>query len=299
VEAAVLVKRLVLGQVTLAAALVARSGSALPTKDECINANESAQSVRTAGKLREAVRKLTLCTAATCPGPVRDDCAERLNEVQRALPTVVFDVRDAGGSDLVAVRVSMDGAVIASKLDGSAVAVDPGEHTFAFTAEGLSPLEESLVIREGDKARVVRVVLSRPGARGHDGAVPTVPTAPAPDGTEKPSSTTRTGAYVALGVGAAGVAVGALFGTLALIDKVSLGNHCSGTGCPPSEQSDIDGLHTNATVANVAFGIGLVGLATATVLFLVSHQPEPAAGTSSTVRPWVGLGGAGVWGTFQ
>ena len=52
---------------------------------------------------------------------------------------MVFDVRGAGGGgDIFAVRVSMDGAALVSRLDGSALAVDPGQHTFAFAADGFA-----------------------------------------------------------------------------------------------------------------------------------------------------------------
>ena len=36
-------------------------------------------------KLRDAREKLTVCVARSCPAMIRDDCAQRLNEVQRAL----------------------------------------------------------------------------------------------------------------------------------------------------------------------------------------------------------------------
>jgi hypothetical protein len=295
----------------VAVTLVAGTSAALPTKDECINANEAAQSLRTAGKLRAAQEKLTLCTAKTCPGPVRDDCTERLNEVLKAQPTVVFDLRTPAGADVVGARVTMDGAPLAARLDGSAVAVDPGKHTFGFTADGFAPVEESLLMKEGDKARVERVVLrTGPGPDGVEGGGSGATAEGASAGGRAASgpSTLRTLTFATLGVGAVGVAVGAIFGGLALGDHASLHSHCNGNACPASEQSDIDALHTHAVLANVGFGVGVASLAASTVLYLVA--PRGGSGSSATAMGTatsltigstgvrIGPGGPGLVGTF-
>jgi len=302
VEEAVPLRRL--GACVIALAMVSTgtvTAHAEPTKDQCINANEGAQSSRAAGKLRDARDQLTVCIARSCPGPVRDDCTERLNEVLKALPTVVFAVRSADGADLSVVRVSMDGALLTARLDGSAIPVDPGNHTFAFEADGFAPVREPLLIREGDKARREAVVL-RPAV-----AIPPPPppavVVPAPPATTpvpaRPASTTRILSFTALGVGVAGVAVGSIFGAMALGDKSSLDKNCSGNACPASEQSDIHGLHSNGVVSNVGFGVGIVALAAGAALLLFSGGGEPPARSGATTTlPVVGLGAAGVQGTF-
>lgn len=288
-------RRRIIGPIALAVALLARPAAALPTKDECINANEGAQSLRRTGHLRAAASKLALCTAVSCPGPVRDDCAERLDEVDRAMPTVVFAV---GGesSDLTTVRVTVDGAPFTSKLDGSALPVDPGAHTFAFAAEGYAPLEETLVIQEGEKARVVRVVLQTNDGRGDATAK-----GGGAEGSPSHASTDRALSYVALGVGAAGIVVGGIFGGVALSDKNALAAHCSGDACPASEQADIDQLHSNSLISSVALGVGLAGLAAGIVLYFVGRDPASASAAGSaraSSAPVVRFGGAGVGWSF-
>ena len=65
------------------------------------------------------------------PAVIRQDCAERLAEVERAEPTIVFEAKDRDGLDVSAVTVTMDDTPLASSLDGSALSTDPGEHVFA------------------------------------------------------------------------------------------------------------------------------------------------------------------------
>jgi hypothetical protein len=301
--------------VGLAAASTSLTAHAAPTKDECINANESAQASLAAGKLRDARDKFSLCVARSCPGPVRQDCSQRLSEVQKVLPTVVFAVKGGGGEDLTGVRVRMDGGLLTARLDGTAIAVDPGRHTFNFEADGFASLDEPLVIRDGEKDRHEHVVLRSNAAVAPVPPPPTVPRpvvpapipppAPTPAPSPAPVSpprmpTTRILSFAALGVGVAGVAVGSIFGVTALGKKASLDDACSGKACPPSEQSDITGLHSSATVSNIGFGVGIVGLAAGTALFLVSRGARGSGQPATAwVTPWFGPGGTGVGGTFE
>src|SRR5215471_6740742 len=108
--------------------------------DQCIDANTAAQSLQRDGKLGAARETLKRCLDPSCPGLVRDDCAQRLDELERIQPTMVFDVKDGEGHDLVDVKVTMDGQPFAERLAGSALPVDPGEHAFTFETAGVPPL---------------------------------------------------------------------------------------------------------------------------------------------------------------
>ena len=76
-----------------------------------------------------------------------------MDELDRIMPTIVFAAKDKQGRDVSVVRVTMDGAPLVAKLDGTAVAVDPGEHDFTFEANGEPPVTQHFVIREGEKSR--------------------------------------------------------------------------------------------------------------------------------------------------
>ena len=128
------------------------------TTDDCVAANARAQALRKADKLRDAHDELVRCSAEACPKMVRDDCAARLDEVDRAIPTVVFLAKDASGRDVTHVSVSMDGASL-GELAGRALEVTVGEHEFSFSASGYKALAQRFVIVEGQKGRLETVTL--------------------------------------------------------------------------------------------------------------------------------------------
>jgi hypothetical protein len=245
-----------------------------PTKQECVAANDRAQDLRQAGKLRAARVELAVCIATACPGPVREDCAQRLSEIDAAQPRLVFSAKDAAGNDLDAVRVTVDGAPFADRLDGAAIDVDPGEHAFRFEAADGAAAEKTVVVREGEKRRMVGVVLRRAPEQGSSGW----------------------GAYAAFGAGGVGLVVGTVLGVMALSTKSSLDAACgpSRTGCPEGEVST---LSTRAWGADIGLGVAIVGAAAGTALLLVSHSPSSRR--SARVFPWVGVMSGGVGGRFQ
>jgi hypothetical protein len=271
-----------------------------PTKEACVAANEAAQDLRQAGKLREARQKLLVCVSDACPGPVREDCVQRLNDVNTAMPTIVFEVKDPNGNDVSAARVSMDGQALVDRVTGSAVSIDPGEHRFAFDeANGFSHAEQTVVVREGDHDRRVRVVLQAVRAGTATSATPTPTEAPTPEtpasanaGPTSAGGTQRLIGLVVGGTGVAGLVVGSIFGLVSKSTYDSaLRNDCGGTpnGCNTKGASEGQTAHTQATVSTVGFIAGGVLLAGGAVLYFTAPS-----GDSVAVAPAIGSDGAGV-----
>jgi hypothetical protein len=278
------------------------------TTDQCIAANADAQSSRRSGKFTEARQRLAACLDSHCPRMVSTDCAQRLDELDRAQPTIVFDAKDPAGHDLIAVKVTVDGQRLTEKLDGTALPVDPGQHTFVFEAAGLPPVTQTFVAKEGEKARRISVQIGNPASP----AAPTpvgAATAAEPPGTEQgpagveegtrgPSTARRTAGLVIGGVGFAGLAAGAVFGFLAIGEKNDYLKNCGSNIGAPSGFCNSDGVaghndaSTKATVSTVLFVGGGVVAAAGAVLFLTA--PSGAA------RASVGVGPTGVFarGTF-
>jgi hypothetical protein len=129
------------------------------TKDQCVDANTKAQSLRRSSKLVAARAQLAICADPRCPAMVRDDCTQRIDELEKVQPTIVFDAKDGAGNDLSEVRVSMDGKPFVGRLDGTALAVDPGPHAFTFEVTGQPIVTRGFVLKEGEKLRRERIVI--------------------------------------------------------------------------------------------------------------------------------------------
>lgn len=145
-----------------AAAVIASTAAEAAAADvqACLASSEKGQRARANGKLREARESFLVCGNESCPAIVRRDCAQWTSELTTALPTVVFGAKDRAGRDLFDVNVSADGETIASKLDGKAVYVDPGRHTFKLETAGAPPVTETILVKEGEKSRVVNVTFA-------------------------------------------------------------------------------------------------------------------------------------------
>ncbi len=268
--------------------------AAKPTKKECAAANEAAHDLRSAGRLREARASLAVCTAASCPGPIREDCAQRLEEIDAAIPSVVFVATDGADHDLSNVRVTMDGAPLLEKLDGAAVTLDPGEHHFVFESDGLRSAESTVLLREGDSNRPVRVVLQSARARArapapapapaHDDAHVAMAPAPAQTRADAPwlDASIRRSLGLSLGAaGAAGVVLGAVFTLMAksTYDR-AIQTECVGGDpkrCTPQGKQDGQTAHSQAVVSTAAFVGGGALLAGGAALYFTAPKSDDVA----------------------
>jgi hypothetical protein len=270
--------QLACGGLAAATALASPSARAL-TKDQCVDANTSAQSRRREGKFGAAREQLTLCIDSRCPGIVRYDCTQRLDELERAQPTIVFDAKNAAGDDVVLVHVTVDGVALADILDGRALGVDPGPHVFTFETAGQPATTVRLVLKEGEKDRRERIVLGGPAE-----ASP-VPASAAPAVTGASRGEGQRVAGLVLGaVGLAGLGVGAVFGALTLHDWSSSQSECgSPTSCPSHDDavSDHDRAETASTISTVGFITGGVLLATGLAVWLTSPSSRDEPGRAS------------------
>jgi hypothetical protein len=132
---------------------------AADTKAECIAAADQGQSLRDEGKYLRARATFATCAREACPKVIVQSCTRWLRETDEATPTVVIGARDDAGQDLTDAHVTMDGAPLVESLDGKPLQADPGPHVFRFTRTGSAPAEATLVLRAGEKNRVVGVTM--------------------------------------------------------------------------------------------------------------------------------------------
>ncbi len=238
---------------------------------DCAAAYESAQTERQAGHFRAASNQAMLCSQSTCNQAIVRECIDLFEAIQAEMPSMVFSARRADGGELTSVKVEMDGQPLLENLDGKALALDPGAHTFKFIAEGFDPKEVTQTARVGDRNRLVEVVFGE--------LPPAAPPAPLPaqngPPAAKPGRSVPVASYVLVGVSA--VALGT-FGYLRLSgvqDYNELNQDCS----PECDPDKVDPIRSKFQLSYIALGVSGAALAAATIVYFAvpGDDGTPAA----------------------
>lgn len=276
------------------------------TKRECAAKHEQSQVLRNGGRLLESLSALRVCSQQSCQAAVREDCVQWFEEVKRSVPSVVVKAR-SGGIDQLDVRVSIDGRLASSRLDGQPIELDPGSHLFRFECQGFEPLEREVLVTPGEKLRTVMIEFAAPADGSEISEPPSASGAPdrAARMTPKPRSTVSPYAYVAAGTALLGAAGFAAFGLWGLDQRSSLESSCK----PSCSSSEVNGVRTKFLVADISLGVSIATAVTAGLIFFTKsssppkseerkpHAKRPAAQVSATVAgasngAWLGLKGA-------
>ena len=238
----------------LVALLVAVPGVArAQAKDPCITAYEQAQTLRKDGKFIEAREQAQVCARDTCPAILVKDCTRWIAELDASTGSVLFEAKTTSGKELTDVRVTIDGHVVTSKLDGHSIPVDPGKHTFHFERRGAT-YDETALVREGEKNRRITATFpeSEPASKG-----------------------LPTGFWIF-----GGASIVAL-GTATFFALDGMGKKDDLEACKPRcAPSDVDAMSASFTIADVALGAGVVAVA-ATVYLLLARPDEARAASAS------------------
>jgi hypothetical protein len=272
---------------------------------QCVEAFDEAQKLTREGKLLAARDKLDVCAAPTCHAAVRADCLEHRHDVDRAIPTVTFSVRDAAGHDVDA-SLSVDGRSV-DLSRGRSVPLDPGMHEIAYARRGGPPQQARVTVAEGEKSRALAFIL-----KGSEPALTTTET-------DKPSSPAGPWPWVLVGTGGLFVVGAGALQVLALgkdseakaferdlkgpIDCTSPGvspsTSTNGTTCgslAESRDSKKDAARANQTAAIVTGALGLGMIAGGVVWLLVT---SPRSKTAARVVPLIGItNGAALTASF-
>lgn len=290
-----LVTRLLV-QAALAIFFVASDAGA-GDRDECVAAASSAQDLRRDNKLVSAREQLITCARAACPAAVQHDCVGWLAEIEDAMPTITLTVSDANGVDVIEANILLDDRPYLTRLEGRALAMDPGIHVLHIEVAGATPFEQRIVVREGEKNRVVALTVPTPEPAPVvtqtpiEEPKPRPLPEPAPPPAAKPprvdlvspsqvppvplkatSSVRRRVALGIAGVGVVGIGVGAVFGLRASSKWRDARDAC-GSGCALG--SDAYQLRDDArrygTISTVSVITGGVALAGGAILYLVAR----------------------------
>jgi hypothetical protein len=260
------------------------------------------------GRLVEGTEVLRKVLREPLPADATPALSKALDRAQRALdaakPRIAgLTVKVAAVADM---RIKIDGNTLPSALVDSEVPTDPGEHSIEASAPGFLRSGARINVTDGEKKSVTLTLLRDPNAvvapapKG-DVAAPGPTSAPAasaaepsraqvvPSGPATVRAPNRTAAYLALGIGAAGVATGGVLGVLTLQRHKDLQGRCPNNVCTSDQQSDLDGAKQLGNFSTIAFGVGGAGLVLGTVLFFTAGPSEVDHAQTAAKRRFAGL----------
>ncbi len=248
----------------------------------CIHAHSTGQREAKAGHLRLASQLFTSCGSdETCPDQLRKECADFLQDVTRTIPTVVLSALDEDGHDLAGTKVYSGDELVADGLDGRSVEIDAGRYHLRFVLPDGKELSIDVVIREGEKQRLVQVRKDKPVDPGPP------PGIEARDRPPEGSRRVGAGPWIAGGVTVAALGTGLTLALLGSQKKSDL-EACK-PDCPSGERGTYDATRTLFLGADIGFGAAIVGGVVTTWLLLsnMARDAAPDAKTASVSR--------GVW----
>jgi hypothetical protein len=305
-----------------AAVLIAWLPPAYSAPKACVVAWRNADTLAKDGQLRAAKTQMLKCAHYTCGGALSKECSRRVVEIEADTPTIVPVVKNDSGEAITDLQLAMDGEVLATKIDGRAIMVDPGTHEFTFQTDKNVYGSYKAVILQGQRNRPIEVTLRaedrRPLVKRRD--MPGSLTAAAmrqermrqeqemsdrpevnfvPDEGEEPQGRRFTSGTLGLaGVGVLGLAGYSLGNYTGNKENKAL-NDCS----PNCSVDSVNRVQNFYNVAKISLGVGIAALAGATYLYLTSAPDEPQlalipGGYRLDVQPSRGGGFAALSGSF-
>jgi hypothetical protein len=247
----------------------------------------------------EILRKVLREPQPAEPTPALTKALERAQKVlDAAKPRIAgLTVKVAAVSDLL---VKVDGNAVASALLDTEIPSDPGEHTVEASAPGFLKSATRITVSEGER-KTVTLTLTRdpnaptvaavsPAASSATATGPSSRAAPPPAtpansaAQDNPRPPNRTAAYLAFGLGAAGVGVGSVFGVMTMKQHADLQSSCPSDRCPEDQQGDLDAAKRLGNFSTIAFGVGAAGLVLGTVLYFTAG-PSSVDHARATSKP--------------
>ena len=232
----------------------------------CLDAAEDGQKLRDSGSYLRAREQFIVCAGLECPGEVRKRCVDWLGQLEKLMPTVVLEAQ-ARGAEITDVRVTMDGRLMAERIDGKPIPVDPGEHRFRFERPGEEAVDRTAVVRAGERERLVSARF---------GPEPSVPGPPLPPSPERPA-----GYVYALGAaGLLSLAAGAVLDISAYAFLEACNGDASCTG--QHERAEVE---WRFVTGDILLGAGVLCGALAWL-----HRPRDTRAASYGPKPLVSAG---------
>jgi hypothetical protein len=204
------------------------------------------------------------------------------------LPRLALEI-SAEAAALTSLEIRIDDVIVGRVAWSVPGPIDPGAHVITASAAGKKPFRSEVQVPATPDVLKVAVagLEDAPVAAAAPAAGPAASTAP---GADRAPASSGNGRTVGIAVGAAGlvaIGVGSYFGLQAFSKWHERNDHCPQGACDATAVEASDAAHTDARVADIAVGLGIVGVGVGTYLFLTAPS---AANKPAAASGWVGVG---------
>jgi len=223
------------------------------------------------------------------------DAEKEETELEPRVPKLTIVVAGPG-AQAENLKVTLDREPVQPALIGVEMPINPGKHVLQAEAPGVTAAPVELSLQEAEKKSVeLRVELaSSPPVK----VEPTPPPAVvAPDQPAASRPWQRTTAFVAGGIGVAGLATGVITGLMASSQHSKAEEQCPDHRCVEgsSGADALDSFRSLRTVSTVGYVVGAVGLAAGVTLYFTAPAPASKRGALGV---FMNVGSAGITGAF-
>jgi hypothetical protein len=186
--------------------------------------------------------------------------------------------------------IRTDGQELGAGMLGTPLPIDPGSHVVEVTAPGYSVWSTTVTVAADGSVKTLSVPALTRQPQLAPGATAATP------GPVSSGSTQKTLGLISLGLGGAGLVLGAVTGAIAVGQHGTLASGCPGGTCSPALASTFHGYYATTAVSTAGFiaGGALAGLG----LALIATAPRAPARVGVLVGPTLGGGGVTVAGSF-
>ena len=133
---------------------------------QCRETLNNAEAQEQTNHLIDAARLFASCARKSCGALIYRQCKQEWGRLDRAIPSVILTASEAVGSAPLEVQVTIDGGAISPPPPGRPLAVDPGQHEFAFKSADGRTASQKVMIARGEHRRSIAVVLPPAGKEG-------------------------------------------------------------------------------------------------------------------------------------
>jgi hypothetical protein len=220
--------------------------------------------------------ELALVDAETVGEDFKNEVDAAVTRLRASIPKLVIQ-RGAGAE---AAEIQLDGVALGASSVGVPVPLDPGPHSINAKAPGSLPFAQTVTIAENEQKSVDVELTPEPQpatAGAMASSTQTVDLNPKPHPRLVP--------YVIGGVGVASLIGSGVLFALRQSALSDLENKCGPErkSCPSSARGEVDNLKLYNTAAQVALGVGVVGVGTAVTLILLQKKQNAAPATAGFV----------------